>query len=162
MSTGQINAVPTSKNLLLACKLIHHEASAVYKESCRNFWLEHNFILDCSSISAHECARYLRSAREGDINLSGHQAYTLVDPRGGWRVVKTWGIGSNEPSFLRYRPWFTRKSSSEPSVVDPTRAAYDTCSDEKELKDACEKYNRRPPPLKTQILDLLGIDTTNV
>lgn len=161
---------PPSNELLLACELIHHEANVLYKECFRNFWSSTSFVLDCRKISRPELQSRILLAREDDINqitmlvmygksLSGHQVYTLVHPRGGWRIVKTWGIGSNELSFRRYRPWLMYKSSSEPSVVDPTRVAYDTYSDEEEMKDACEKYSRRPPPLKTQIMDLLGIAT---
>lgn len=166
-----LNVVPPSNDLLLVCKMIHHEANVLYKECFRNFWSSNSFVLDCRNIPAHELQRYLRVAREDDISqitmlviygksLSGHQVYTLIHPQGGWRVVKTWGIGSNELSFRRYKPWIKYKSPSEPSVVDPTRVAYDTYSDEEEMKEACEKYSRRPPPLKVHILDLLGMAIT--
>ena len=150
-------AQPPKKSLLLACKQICRETSAIYRIAYRQYWLDNKFTFDhretaeqsIDTLRSHFLANDIPLSRIKPGNLrvitSDSHTWHLVHRGGAWRAVSLKG----RSTYICLRGWIT--------TVTPNKVASIGRMNEDEIREVCERAPSRHS-LVDQMLLLPTVD----
>ncbi|KAI6906043.1 hypothetical protein D0869_10409 [Hortaea werneckii] len=100
---------PPSKNLLLSCREIYHEAKGIYKQAYRAFWKTSTFMVEDVSDMPETMVGLQRKLREKEVELIHH--LTMYDGDNGKLVY-------SEGMWTEYGPE-TEEEDGEKILIEP-------------------------------------------
>ena len=104
-----MNPCPPSKDLLLSCREIYHEAKGIYKQAYKAFWKTSDFTIEDVSDMPETMIGLQRGLREKEVELVHH--LTIYDGDNG-RLVYSEGM------WTEYGP-DTEEEDGEEILIEP-------------------------------------------
>ena len=151
-----LHAQPPKKYLLLVCKQICREASAIYRTAYRQYWLDSTFALEhrqteyqsVNTLRSHLLLDHIPLSRIKHLRVITSDSHTwhLVHRGGAWRVERPKG----GDRYVCLRGWV--------ATVSPYRVAWIGLGSEDELREVCE----RAPSVHSLMDQILLLPTLDV